>query len=278
MNNSTGMRALDGLFKPARSRRTFEDATDQIIEAIKAGDLQVGDRLPSERALATQMQISRPTLRQAIRLLSDAGIVEVKPGPGGGMVVRSDQIPPGLIDSHGHIDFRISQVASVLEARRLIEPNVAQLAASRATDADIDAMQKIIDLQVSLVNGGEHSVASDVLPEDDVRFLELDLRFHLAIARATHNDNVVSLMRPLLRQLEIARRRMLQSEGDPQACVEIHNRTLAAIVSGDPTDVERIMDEHLSFLEARWQEETGRTRLRKTPNFLLPFGERVSNN
>jgi DNA-binding FadR family transcriptional regulator len=257
-------RGSDGLFRPARSRRTFEDATEQIVEAIKAGDLQVGDRLPSERTLSTEMQISRPTLRQAIRLLSDAGIVEVKPGPGGGMIVRSDRIPPDLLDSHGHVDFRISQVASVLEARRLIEPNVAQLAAVRATDADIEAMQRIIDLQLATT------------AEED-RFLELDLRFHLAMARATHNETVVSLVRPLLRQLEIARRRMLQTEGDAQRTLDIHVRTLAAIVSGDPVEVERVMDEHLSWLEDRWQEETGRLRLRRTPDFLLPFSDRSSS-
>jgi DNA-binding FadR family transcriptional regulator len=195
-------------------------------------------------------------------LLSDAGIVEVKPGPGGGMIVHSDHIPPDLVDSHGHVDFRISQVASVLEARRLIEPNVAQLAASRATDADIEAMQRIIDLQRAS-------------QDDEDRFLELDLRFHLAIARATHNETVVGLMRPLLRQLEIARRRMLQSEGDAERTLRIHEATLAAIVSGDPVEVERVMDDHLSWLEERWQTETGRSRLRKTPNFLLPFAERV---
>src|SRR5262249_21133229 len=152
-------------------------------------------------------------------------------------------------------------VGSVVEARRLIEPNVAQLAASRATDEDIEALQRIIELQRATKT------------EED-RYLELDLRFHLAMARATHNDIVVSLMRPLLRQLEIARRRMLQTEGDAELTLAIHERTLAAIISGDPVEVERAMDEHLSWLEERWQQETGRLRLRKTPDFLLPFGER----
>src|SRR5262249_26671410 len=178
--------------------------------------------------------------------------------PGGGMIVRSDNIPPNLIDSDGHVDFRISQVASVLEARRLIEPNVAQLAASRATDADIEAMQAIIDLQ-----------RSTLAAED--RFLELDLRFHLAMARTANNDIIAVLVRRLLRQLEIARRRMLQSEGDAERTLEIHERTLAAIVGGDPIDVEKAMDEHLGWLEERWQQETGRQRLRRTPDFLLPF-------
>jgi GntR family transcriptional regulator, transcriptional repressor for pyruvate dehydrogenase complex len=261
--NAFGQGTPEMVFRPARSRRTFEDATEQIVEAIKAGDLQVGHRLPSERTLSAQMQISRPTLRQAIRLLSDAGIIEVKPGPGGGMVVRSDNIPPELVDGSGHVDLRIGQVASVLEARRMIEPNVAQLAASRATDADIEAMQQIIELQRTA-------------QKDEQRFLELDLRFHLAMARATHNETVVGVMRPLLRQLEIARRRMLQGDEDADRTVDLHERTLAAIVSGDPAAIEQIMDEHLSFLEERWERETGRLRLRKTPDFLLPFSERAS--
>jgi GntR family transcriptional regulator, transcriptional repressor for pyruvate dehydrogenase complex len=262
--NSFGQSSPEKIFRPARSRRTFEDATEQIVDAIKAGDLQVGHRLPSERMLSAQMQISRPTLRQAIRLLSEAGIIEVKPGPGGGMIVRSDNIPPDLIDSRGHVDLRIGQVASVLEARRLVEPNVAQLAAARATDADIDSMQQIIELQ---------RVAQD----DEHRFLELDVRFHLAIARATHNETVITMMRPLLRQLEIARRRMLQGDEDAELTLEIHERTLAAIVSGDPATIEQVMDEHLSWLEERWEKETGRLRLRKTPEFLLPFGERSAS-
>jgi DNA-binding FadR family transcriptional regulator len=210
------------------------------------------------------MQISRPTLRQAIRLLSDAGIIAVKPGPGGGMVVRSDNIPPELIDGSGHVDLRIGQVASVLEARRMVEPNVAQLAASRATEADIDAMQQIIELQRKA-------------QKDEPRFLELDLRFHLAIARATHNETVVALMRSVLRQLEIARRRILQGDEDAGRTLAIHERTLAAIVSGDPATIEEVMDEHLSYLEERWEKETGRLRLRKTPDFLLPFSERSSS-
>jgi GntR family transcriptional regulator, transcriptional repressor for pyruvate dehydrogenase complex len=250
------------VFRPARSRRTFEDATEQIVEAIKAGDLQVGDRLPSERALSMQMRISRPTLRQAIRLLAEAGIVEVKSGPGGGMIVCSDHIPPHLVGGIGSVDLRVSQVAGVLEARRLVEPNVAQLAASRITDADIEAMQRVIDLQKAV-----RSTAED-------RYRELDLRFHLAIARATQNDTIVSIVRLLNRQLEIARERMLQTEGDPKVCVDLHQQTLDAIVRGDPLVIEQVMDEHLSFLEARWQEATGRTRLRKTPDFLVPVSQR----
>jgi GntR family transcriptional regulator, transcriptional repressor for pyruvate dehydrogenase complex len=248
------------LFRPAQTRRSFEDAIEQIAEAIQAGDLQVGDRLPSERSLASQMEISRPTLREAIRVLSEAGIVDVKPGPGGGMFILSDHVPLDVLSND--VAFRISEVAEVLEARRLIEPRVAQLAALRATEADFEAMERTIELQ-------------RVRPIADERFVQLDIRFHTAIARATQNETVVGLMRALLRRLELARQSAMRSAGDLDEAVDIHVRTLAAIMSGDPEAVEVAMDEHLSFLETRWQEETGRARLRKIPAFLLPLGESV---
>lgn len=253
---------VDGMFKPATTRRTFEDAIEQIAEAIQAGDLQLGDRLPSERSLASQMQISRPTLREAIRVLSEASIVEVKPGPGGGMFIRSDHIPADVL--HKRVQFRISEVSNVLEARRLLEPRVAQLAALRATEADFEAMQKTIDLQREQRNDYE-------------RFLQLDIRFHIAIARATGNETVVGLMRTLLRRLEIARQRALATGYAPEEAIDIHVRTLRAIMSREPEAVETAMDEHLRFLETRWQEETGRAALRSIPSFLLPVETSASS-
>lgn len=64
------------MFDAVRTRKTFEEAVGQIVDAIRAGDLRRGDRLPSERALASRMRISRPSLRKALRLLADAGAVE----------------------------------------------------------------------------------------------------------------------------------------------------------------------------------------------------------
>jgi DNA-binding FadR family transcriptional regulator len=247
------------MFTPVKTRRTFEEAVEQIAEAIRAGDLHAGDRLPSERTLAAQMRISRPTLREAIRVLADSGIVEVKSGPGGGMFVSSDLVPAALIERQSEL--RISEISGVLEARRLLEPRVAQLAALYATEHDFDAMQRTIDLQREC-------------PDDRERFIQLDHRFHLAIARATQNATVVSLMRSLLRSLEIARDMAIRGEHEPENAIAIHEHTLQAIMGGDPDVIEAAMDEHLSFLERIWERESGRARLRTIPDFLLPRAER----
>lgn len=246
------------MFKPVRTRRTFEEAVEQIADAIRAGDLSKGDRLPSERDLVAEMQISRPTLREATRVLTESGLLTVKPGPGGGMFIRSDVIPAALLAEQREL--RVNEVAGVLEARRLFEPRVAQLAALYATDADFDAMAQTIVLQRRAIG-------------DRNRSLQLDLRFHILLARATRNSTVVRLMWSLLKELEIARDMALHdAHEESEHAIAIHDRTLKAIKRGDEAEIDAAMDEHMSFLERIWEEESGRQRLRRPPSFLGAAG------
>jgi DNA-binding GntR family transcriptional regulator len=92
--------------------------------------------------------------------------------------------------------------------------------------------------------------------EDEDRFLQLDMQFHLALARASGNPTVETLMRALLRQLEIARDMAMHLPLVPQWTIDIHERTLAAVAAGDPDAVAAVMDEHLGQLE----ETAGSTR------------------
>jgi GntR family transcriptional regulator, transcriptional repressor for pyruvate dehydrogenase complex len=236
------------MFTKVQSRRTFEEAIEQIAYAVRVGDLRVGDRLPSERALAAQMDISRPTLREAIKVLANAGILRVEPGGGGGTIVKSEEVPSTLLAEQ--IELRIGEVAAVLEARRLLEPQVAQLAGIYATHEDLKALGELVEEQRRAIG-------------DRDLFGQLDERFHIALARATGNEAIVDLMRGILRKLAIAwdsdSRQPLDGEHD----LAMHERTLAAIVSRDPAEIEAVMDEHLSILEQWWEVDAGRPRLRR---------------
>lgn len=250
------------MFAPIRTRRTFEAAVEQIVEAVRVGDLRVGDRLPPERILAGHMMISRPTLREAIRVLAEAGVVEVRTGPRGGSFVRSDVIPTELLAEQ--YELRASEVTGVLEARRVLEPRVAQLAALRATEDELEAMQRTIDLQREAWN-------------DRVRFLRLDLRFHETMARATGNPTLAALMRLLLRNLEVARDMAIRMPHDADWALAIHERTLAAIRGRDPEQIESAMDEHLGYLELMWSEAAGDHRPGRPHATLAELdGRRVS--
>ena len=82
-------------------------------------------------------------------------------------------------------------------------------------------------------------------------------------------------MAHLLGQLEIAATCRFEMSPSRAHAIAIHERTLAAILGGDPKQVDVAMDEHMSFLEQIWERESGRARLRRTPDFLLPYAERV---
>src|SRR3954449_10002667 len=257
--------ALESSFEPVSSRRTFEEAVEQIAERIKAGDLHLGDRLPSERELAALMRISRPTLREAVKALAEAGVLEVRRGQSGGTFVASELVPRELVRTTTQM--RVSEVAGVLEARRLVEPRVAQLAAVHAGEEDFAAMQATIDRQRELAGAG------DFLKHEDL-FLQLDLKFHLAMARASRNTTVVQLMRSLFRRLEIARDMAVHAPLVPDWVISIHERTLAAIRAADFAVIDEVMDEHLAQLEQIWERETGRGLVRPLPDFLQPVAER----
>lgn len=258
---------MESGFVPVGPRRTFEGAVEQIAERIRLGDIAAGERLPSERELAAALRISRPTLREAVRVLADAGVLEVRSGSTGGTYVASDYVPLELLRSKS--DLRLGEVAGVLEARRMIEPRVAQLAALNAREEDYAQLQRILDAQQQLLAEG------DVLAHED-RFLQLDTQFHLRIARATGNSTIVSLMRTLLRRLEIARDLALHEPPVAPWAIDVHERTLAAIRSADHTRIEHVMDEHLGALEQAWERATDRVLVRPIPDFLRPIAERAS--
>ena len=256
---------LERSFGPVATRRTFEEAVEQIAEKVKSGDIHVGDRLPSERELAGLMRISRPTLREAVKVLAEAGVLEVRRGQSGGIFVASELVPRELLRTRSEI--RVSEVSGVLEARRLLEPRVAQLAAVHAGEDDFAAMQDTIERQRELARD------EDFLRHEDL-FLQLDLKFHLAMARATRNSTVVSLMRSLFNRLEIARDMAVHAPLVPGWVIDIHERTLGAIRAADFELVDSVMDEHLSQLEQIWERETGRGLVRPLPDFLQPVAER----
>ena len=176
------------MFHPIRRHLTFERAVGQIAEAIANGTLRSGQPLPGERALAAEMDVSRRTIREAIKTLAEAGIVEVVPGPGGGMSVRSEMVPTDLTF---HVETHITELSDVLEARRLIEPRVAQLAGIYAEREDFEELERIAMLQ------REHAV-------DRERYLTLESRFHLTLARVARNTVLYDTMKNIFGRAIIA--------------------------------------------------------------------------
>jgi GntR family transcriptional regulator, transcriptional repressor for pyruvate dehydrogenase complex len=242
------------LFAPVRARRAVEEAVEQIADRIRSGELGVGDGLPSERTLSARMEISRKTLREAIKLLSEAGVIEVRPGATGGMFVLSEFIPAELRQNS---QMRFAEISYVLETRRLFEPQVAQLAGVFAESEDFAVMDRTIALQRKYAG-------------DRTRVLSLDMRFHLALARSTRNPVMVDVMRSLLAKIEIAFDMTMRAQPDLEEAIAIHVETLEALRGRDPDRISVVMDRHMRYLEDRFQADGGRLRLRQLPDFLVP--------
>jgi len=237
-------------------RGSVRAVVEQIAQVVQSGELRFGDRLPPERTLAEQLSVSRVTVRKACHVLAEAGVLEIRSGVGrrSGTLVRSELVPRGLLP--GPHSIPLAEIWGVLEARRLVEPRVAQLAGLRATADDHRELERILELQRQAI-------------DDTHQVRLLDPSFHLAIARATHNSTVVALMQGMLHRLELTREVPVEP-GEAQRTIAVHERTLAAILMRDPRAIDVAMDEHLAIMEDTWRAASGRTLPPGLPEFLQP--------
>lgn len=170
-------------FRAVRSERAFEAIAAQIRAELTAGRLTVGSRLPSERALAEQFGVSRNTLREALRSLEHAGLIELYKGATGGAFISQrsgEAIATGLQDlfSTGAI-----QPAQLTEARIWLEAVVVREACRRATPADIAALRDNVDAAEAAAKGGDFALRA-----------ETNIEFHRILARMTGNPIMVVIV------------------------------------------------------------------------------------
>src|SRR5579859_1531670 len=159
----------DAVFVPVRSQTAFEETVDRLATAIKIGLLPPGSRLPAERELCARLGIARSTLRQALTALAQSGHVFATRGRGGGTFV-SDPLPPADPPSAEVL----ARWRETCDERLAIELGVAVLAAQRAGEADVDALDAL-------------AAALDDALEDFAAYRQLDIRLHVGLAEATRS-------------------------------------------------------------------------------------------
>ena len=245
-------------FQPVQLVRPCEVVAYRITEALSAGDVRVGERLPSEQDLSAQLGVGRPTLREAIKLLVQAGIVQVVPGSSGGIFVISEQIPSDLTGVP-LLDIPLDELENTLEARRLFEPHIARLAAMYATPADFERMRSAVDLSTDTVK----RFRGRKINAEGAQLMTLaSTRFNIAVARATQNPMLVKMMDVMLRRIELVRLIALRELPDISVSTQTLASSLAAIESGDPQQIDQATADRIGVLEAAWERATGK-RLRR---------------
>ena len=130
--------------EPVRTSRTFEAAIENLLEGIERARLRQDDRLPTEEQLAGQLGISKPTLRQALRVLERSGLLRVRAGKGGGIFMASEVVPVDAI-SH-NVAVEAEDAVDALSGRRVLEGAVTVMAARAATEEDYAGIERTNEL------------------------------------------------------------------------------------------------------------------------------------
>jgi DNA-binding FadR family transcriptional regulator len=172
------------MYQPVRTRRGFEAVCDRIREQLMNGELKPGDRLPGDRELAARFGIGRAAARDALRSLETSRLVEARTGINGGFYIRSGGGGDGLAQTvQDMVSLSQTSIESVTEARIEIICVATRLACQRATEEDLEAIQRDVDYHRELFRGGHGSRNTRSVTE-----------FYRLIARATHNDVIVMMV------------------------------------------------------------------------------------
>jgi GntR family transcriptional repressor for pyruvate dehydrogenase complex len=220
------------VYSPIQPSRLYEKIVEQIQALILQGDLNPGDQLPSERELAEQFGVSRTAVREAVKALRQTGLVEIQPGRGTFITDGSSgamRNTLGFMVKAGQGD----GLAHLVQVRDILEPEIAAISAEMATEEDIRSLQEAVDVM-------------DGALEDADRFIEADLEFHLALARATQNSLIPILIDPIVDLLREQRARIFLVQGGAERGQYHHKRILKAIVNHDANSAREAMRAHLS--------------------------------
>ncbi|MFI5265842.1 MAG: FadR/GntR family transcriptional regulator [Chloroflexota bacterium] len=215
--------------------RVWEDIVTQILQLMSDGNLTAGSRLPSERELASQLSVSRPSVREAMRQLELMGVIESRQGSGAFVKEVSDEdlVQPLALLLRG----RKHLLRDILETRKVIEPHLARLAAEKASADDMEELEKLIQQQQAKVGAGRMAI-------------EEDTSFHHRLAHASGNRVLLLLVESCMDLLRESRKLNLQSPERARRSVEGHADLLRAIKRHDPDGAFDAMVRHLDGIEA----------------------------
>lgn len=224
--------------KPLRVARAYEELASTIRDRIVAGELEPGDRLPSEAALARQAEVSRSTVREALRTLQEAGLIE-RTSPKIMVVCRG-----GQDRAHGEMRraLRHSNVTfrHLLEALLVVEPQLTRLATISAEPAQLEELALNLDAQAEAL-------------DDFDEWNRLDQEFHLAIAEMSANPALALARAPMTQTLMPVLERFMLSPKLTARALSLHRRILEEMDARDPDAAAMMMRKHLNDFGRGWE-------------------------
>lgn len=238
------MKESSSFLTPVRRTTLTADICRKLVTHLLRGDWQEAQKIPAERELCQQLAVGRASLREALKALEIMGMIETRLGDGTYVCRRSDFLSRPLLWAITGTD--VSDLSELVEARMLIESELAALAAERATAEDLKAI-------------GDCLLQMESHVEDQVRFQEADVAFHLAIASAAKNAilaNALQLMRNLMQEWV---KKALQQGGVAGRALDQHREILQAITSRDRQQARQTMREHVAAMAIHLTSQAGAT-------------------
>ncbi|MDE3076738.1 MAG: FadR family transcriptional regulator [Chloroflexota bacterium] len=235
--SAEGQERPEASFRPVRTGKISDDIRRQLETAIFNGQFKPGDRLPPERVLVERFAASRSSVREALRSLQSGGLVTVRPGSGGGAYVAAPYVE--LMNSTlwailktNHIDER-----ELYQARLLLEPGIAEMAARRVTEADLALLRAAIQERQQLQLSGQATAGASH-------------NFHLLMAEASGSKLLGVLMSSLMELANRTAEHRRPARSSSPHIVHAHERIVDALARGDGDLARRLTHEHVLELMA----------------------------
>lgn len=225
------------MFEPVLNKRVYQYIVDQIQQQIYNGELKKGDKLPSEKELTELLNVSRTSVREALRALEVTGLIESKQGEGNYI---SGSMEDSLLEPLKAI-FMLNQGTKkdLLELRALIEVKAAELAATRITDEEADVLRGLL-----------HDMMSASL---ESHAAEMDLKLHYYIAEVTNNILIINILKIISSMMESfitnSRHKILENPNNSDMLMNSHDDIVQAIISRNPVRAKEAMSNHMRMVE-----------------------------
>jgi DNA-binding FadR family transcriptional regulator len=233
------MGASASTYRPVDARRLHESVVQQLTKQIVSGALEPGATLPTEPELVQHFGVSRPVIREAVRVLVSKGLVVVKQGSGTRVQPPDEwcHLDPSILFERVRTDRNERLLDELLDVRRAVEVEAAALAAVRRTPDDLEALRAAIE--------GMRAVLGD--PD---AYTHLDIAFHERIFLAAGNQLLRQALRPISQALNVGRFISVRQPGAAEQSMRGHDEVFAAIEQADAEAARAAMRRHITQFEA----------------------------
>jgi GntR family transcriptional regulator, transcriptional repressor for pyruvate dehydrogenase complex len=228
--------ALPESLRLAPRETPVAEITRKLLDYLLSGELEPGSKIPSERQLAEALAVGRSSVREAIKSLSLLGLLDVRQGDGTYLSRSGSDLLPRVIE--WGLLLGEPRILDLVEARSEIEIVVAGMAAERASEDDVAEIRRHLD-------------AMGAAGDDVAAYVEADIAFHLAVARASGNETFAGLITSLRSLLGVWAARVLEHAGETETSLPVHSPILDAIERHDRGAAREAMAAHMERANRR---------------------------